>query len=148
MNNNNNWLEISDLSEFADYLRKMVYINFSEDADESDEDIAKCFSNLKSEEKQELDKCLSIKETKFILKENTKKMRHKKTKEIKYLLNNKILNKVLENLNQRLVSNIIASLVSKGMLESAYDEEMNDFVFWVSDKYRKDEDDNSQTDKF
>ena len=36
-------------------------------------------------------------------------------------------------MNARLVSNILSSLASKGLIESAYDPEINDFVFWTVD---------------
>ena len=32
-----------------------------------------------------------------------------------------------------MVSNMISNLVKKGLLESAFDEEKNDFVFWKKD---------------
>jgi hypothetical protein len=37
----------------------------------------------------------------------------------------------LVQLNRRMVSNIVKDLVSKGLVESAFDNEKNDFVFWV-----------------
>ena len=40
----------------------------------------------------------------------------------------------LEDLNRRLVSNLIGSLVNKGVLDSAFDDERNDFIFWVKGK--------------
>lgn len=139
--NNKTWLEIYNVNQFSDYLRKVVYLNFIDSAEENDTDISKCFNKLSSKEKKELNNCLSIKESEIIVKENSRRMRHKKTKEKVYLMNSVVLNKLLEKLNQRLVSNIISSLVSKGMLESAYDEEQNDFVFWISDKHIEDKDD-------
>ena len=35
------WLEISNLPKFTDYIRKMIYINFNEENAESD--IQDCF---------------------------------------------------------------------------------------------------------
>jgi len=32
-----------------------------------------------------------------------------------------------------MVSNIINSLVKKGLIETAFDSEKNDFIFWVKD---------------
>jgi hypothetical protein len=37
-------------------------------------------------------------------------------------------------MNGRLVSNLLASLASKGLVESAYDEKLDDFVFWVNEE--------------
>lgn len=139
--NNRTWLEIYNVSQFADYLRKVVYLNFRDSTEDDDTDISKCFNQLTDEEKKELNNCLTLNESEVIVKENSRRMKHKKTKQTVYLMNNNILNKLLENLNQRLVSNIISSLVSKGLLESAYDEKEDDFVFWIADKYREDGDD-------
>lgn len=40
---------------------------------------------------------------------------------------------IITALNDRLVSNILNSLVNKGLIETAYDDSRNDFVFWVKD---------------
>ena len=37
----------------------------------------------------------------------------------------------MEQLCERMVSNIIQSLVKKGLVETAFDNEKNDFIFWV-----------------
>ena len=38
---------------------------------------------------------------------------------------------IVHKLNDRMVSNIISGLVQKGLVETAFDNEVNDFVFWV-----------------
>lgn len=126
------WLEISNIKKFTNYIRTMVFVGFVED--NPTEDITKCFQELSAKEKKELDDVLGIKECLVIVKSLSKRARNKKTKEIKYLLNNAGLNKIIEEINQRLVSNIIQVLVSKGVLETAFDAEKNDFVFWVKDQ--------------
>ncbi len=40
---------------------------------------------------------------------------------------------IIEDFNARLVSNLLQQLVAKGLIESSYDEEENDFIFWVAD---------------
>lgn len=144
MKNNGDWLEISDIDKFTDYIRNIVYINFKdEDIDEENYivDINDSFESLTKEEIEELESVLDKKECINIIKETSRKMRHKKTKKIKYLMDDKILYDIIENINQRMVSNIISNLVKKGLLESAFDEEKNDFVFWKKDN----KDGNSQT---
>lgn len=126
----NEWLEISDLNKFTNYLRKMVYINFSEDKDE-EFDLLINNQAMQGIDNDELNQCLTVKESKIIIRELAKKFRNKHTGKIKYLVNDEILYSIIENLNQRMVSNLIASLVSKGLLESAFDTEKNDFVFWA-----------------
>jgi len=144
MKNNGDWLEISDINKFTDYIRNIVYINFKdEDIDEENYivDINDSFESLTKEEIEELESVLDKKECINIIKETSRKMRHKKTKKIKYLMDDKILYDIIENINQRMVSNIISNLVKKGLLESAFDEEKNDFIFWT----KENKDGNSQT---
>jgi hypothetical protein len=138
MKNYEDWLEISDIEKFTEYVRNVVYINFrseniEEEEEEYDIDFNEAIQPLSDEENLELNSILTQKECINIIKETSKKIRHKKTKEIKYLINNKILYKIIQNINQRMVSNMISNLVKKGLLESAFDEEKNDFVFWKKD---------------
>lgn len=132
--NNGDWLEISDLNIFTDYVRNVVYSNFidteAEDDDDNEIDIMKTLTDLSPEEKEELENVLDQQECLNIVKETSKKIRNKKTKQIKYLVNDQILYDIIQNINQRMVSNIISNLVKKGFLESAFDEEKNDFIFW------------------
>lgn len=133
MKNNGEWLEISDIEAFTDYVRNIVYINFKDSDIEEEEyeiDMSTGFDNLTKEEQTELENVLDKKECKNIIKETSRKVKNKKTKEVKYLMNDTILYKIIESINQRMVSNIISNLVKKGLLESAFDTEKNDFVFW------------------
>jgi predicted transcriptional regulator len=82
-------------------------------------------------EKAEFDKVLSHQESLVIVKENLKRERNKITKKIRYILNDDIFAEIVYKLNDRMVSNIISGLVQKGLVETAFDEEANDFVFWV-----------------
>ena len=34
-------------------------------------------------------------------------------------------------MNHRMISNMLQGLVSKGVLESGFDSESNDFIFWI-----------------
>lgn len=144
MKNNGDWLEISDLDKFTDYIRNVVYISFKDEGSDEEYyeiDINKGFENLTNEEEAELENILDKKECINIIKETSRKMRNKKTKKVKYLMDDRILYEIIENINQRMVSNIISNLVKKGLLESAFDEEKNDFVFWK----KENKDGNSQT---
>ncbi|NBT08684.1 MAG: hypothetical protein EBS98_07780, partial [Chitinophagia bacterium] len=53
---------------------------------------------------------------------------------------------ILEELNSRLVSNILNSLVNKGLIESAYDSDTNDFVFWVKNDSKDKQQEKPETD--
>ena len=137
MKNNGDWLEISDIDKFTDYIRNIVYISFKDDESIDDEnyivDINSGFETLTKEEIQELESVLDKKECINIIKETSRKIRNKKTRKVKYLMDDKILYDIIDHINQRMVSNIISNLVKKGLLESAFDEEKNDFVFWKKD---------------
>jgi hypothetical protein len=38
-----------------------------------------------------------------------------------------------------MISNILNSLVNKGVLDSAYDSDQNDFIFWVKEEEEEDD---------
>ena len=40
-------------------------------------------------------------------------------------------------MNSRMISNLLNGLVSKGLVESSYDSELNDFVFWIKDENKE-----------
>jgi hypothetical protein len=134
------WFIIPDLSEFTDKARSIVYNNFGIWQDKSDLDVM--IDDIKDQHKEELEKILSYNESLVIVKENIKKERNKKTNEIRYVLNDDIFANIVHKLNDRMVSNIISGLVQKGLVETAFDDEQNDFVFWVKDN--KDQEENQK----
>ena len=76
-----------------------------------------------------------------IIKPLFKKQKNKRTSKIRYLISDDIFLNMLQQLNDRMVSNTISSLVQKGLVESAYDDEIDDFVFWVDKDKEKPETD-------
>jgi hypothetical protein len=128
---NPEWYVIPNLSEFTDKVRSIVYNNFGAWEDKSGLDIL--IDDVKENEREELDKTLSHQESLVIVKENVKTQRNKITKKIRYVLNDDIFADIVYKLNDRMVSNIMMGLVQKGLVETAFDEEANDFVFWVKD---------------
>tara|TARA_Y100000004_G_C8859890_1_gene388542 strand:+ start:83 stop:565 length:483 start_codon:yes stop_codon:yes gene_type:complete len=149
-NPDGDWLEIADIEKFSEYLRNLVYINFSAEGDiieGSDEDRLGAFLDgremgddeiqdrlLSDSEKEEMNRVLTLKECNAIITNAAKRIRHKKTKEVKYVIDTNLLHRIVDEINQRLVSNMIVGLVSRGVLESAFDEKINDFVFWKKEK--------------
>jgi hypothetical protein len=121
---------INDIDELVEKSRLIVYNNFGKwDTNESEVSLDSEVIN-----KQELDQLLSYKESFSIVKEKVKKQRNKRTKKIRYILDEIIFLDIIDSLNQRMVSNTIKSLVDKGLIESGFDSEANDFVFWVKEK--------------
>lgn len=131
------WFIISDLSDFTNKARAIVYNNFGTWQDGSDLDIL--IDDVKDEEKEEFDKMLSHQESLVIVKENVKVQKNKRTKKIRYILDDIIFADIVHKLNDRMVSNIISNLVQKGLVETAFDNEANDFVFWVKEDDKNDQ---------
>jgi hypothetical protein len=128
---NPEWYVIPNLSDFTDKARAIVYNNFGVWQNKSALDIM--IDDVKENEREEFDKTLSHQESLVIVKENVKTQRNKITKKIRYVLNDDIFADIVYKLNDRMVSNIMMGLVQKGLVETAFDEEANDFVFWVKD---------------
>lgn len=132
---NNEWFVIKDLDGFINSSRILVFNNFGTKSNEYNP----LSFQIDEIDRTELDSILSFEESKTIISDHIKKQKNKKTKNIRYTLNDKIFLEIIESLNDRMVSNILHSLVNKGFVETAYDEKSNDFVFWVSDEYKKKE---------
>lgn len=128
MNNNEDEIFIvRDLDGFIDSARILVFNNFGKSNQESSE----IDYQIDNSEKPELDKVLSFDESAVICKQILKKQINKKNKNVRYLVNDNIFLLIIQSLNDRMVSNVLNSLVNKGLVESAYDSESNDFVFWI-----------------
>lgn len=141
------YLEISNVDKLVNFSRRLIYYNFDDESEKlSDADFFDKVQKIKQEDMPELDKYLPFEEAKSIMKSLIIKRRHKKTKIPKMFMKESDYDEVLVQLNQRMVSNIIRGLVNKGVVDSAFDDERNDFIFWVKDKYDEYDDDKPETD--
>ena len=111
----------------------MVFETFGDSNDRANDDFTELMSNQKLKDKKEMERLLPAKETIQIITAGIKK-RLSKDGEIEFTVTNKAFKKILEELNARMVSNILAKLSSEGLIETAFDSEKNDFVFWVKEK--------------
>lgn len=127
---NYNWFIIKDFQKFINDTRAFVFTNFASNKDSEEYRFSEQLSML---EKEELDKVLTFSETENIAKGFLRKQSNNKTKEIRYLMSEDNFLKIVESLNTRMVSNLIRELVKKGLLETAFDTEVNDFVFWAKE---------------
>ena len=66
-----------------------------------------------------------------------KKQKHKLTSNIRYIVSEDLYMNIINALNDRLVSNILNNLVNKGIVETAFDEKANEFIFWVKNEEKK-----------
>lgn len=125
--------EIKDIEEFTESARKIVFSGFGKSIEETKDDFTDMLEQLSDNEEREMNEVLSQKESLSIVESLAKKQTNKTTKQIRYIINEKIFEDVLEALNARLVSNILSNLIKKDLIESAYDDKINDFVFWVKE---------------
>ena len=128
------WYEIKDLSEFVDSTRKMVFHFFGKlnlEGEDIDSKLKEIWQ-MGDEELEELDSTLSFDECLVIAKNHLKT--EEGSTEDNYHVSHSIFMTIVEEINSRLVSNILASLASRGLIETAFDEKANEFCFWISNK--------------
>jgi hypothetical protein len=133
---------IDNLEKFAESARRLVFNGFGKAKIEDPDEFTDLLNNISPEDMQEMNETLTQKESLIIIKEIAKEQINKKTKEIRYIIDEKIFSKIIEAIHERLVANILTSLASKGLIESAYDDKLNDFIFWC----KEDENVNPETD--
>lgn len=119
---------IKDLEQFVNASRRLVFQNLG-----SQTETTNILDKMSLDEEEEMDNLLSYDEALSIIKPFFKKQTNKKTKEYRYLLNEDRYVSMINSLNDRLVSNVLNNLVNKGLIETAYDEKCNDFIFWVAE---------------
>ena len=142
----NSWYQIKDLTGFINHARELVFKSFGQINEDANDDLTYTLSVLAPKDQAELDKILTYDEC-FIMAKNYMKIKiSKKTKTENYYINDMILSKILESFNNRMVSNILSKLVNDGLLDSAFDSEKNDFVFWVKDNEEQNDTQKPETD--
>ena len=124
------WFAVKDVDGLVTSARTLVYNNFGDWKSKYEQDIVDSMI-LKPDNEDEFDQLLTQEESMVIVQSLLKRQRHKTTKEVRYLISYSLFYDILQQLNDRLVSNTISSLVQKGLVETAYDSEIDDFVFWV-----------------
>ena len=125
---NDEWFVVNNIDELINSSRALVFNSFGNTNDESDLEI-----KINETDKEELDNLLSFNESKTIVIPLLKKQKHKVSKKIRYIMNDTIFINIITSLNDRMVSNIVNSLVNRGYIDTAYDVEKDDFVFWIKE---------------
>lgn len=137
--NDNQWFIIDDLDQFVESSRVLIFDNFGKKESNNSDELSMILSDLSSDEVDELNQILSQSECMAIAKQFIRVEQNRKTKDVRYVIDTKQYMSMLESFNSRMVSNLLSDLVSKGILDSAYDSESNDFVFWVKDDNKEKE---------
>lgn len=128
--------EIIDLEKFVESTRTLVYHQFG-NKEGLPKNIDSLIERLTEEELNEMNRCLTQSESLNILQKFVKKQKNKYTQEIRVSITDDNYMLYVEELNSRMISNMLAKLASEGLLETAFDEEINDFVFWTKDSDEK-----------
>jgi hypothetical protein len=131
---NEPWFYINDLDGFVDNSRQLVFKFFGQSNEIADDSLTASLASLGDLDQEELDKTISHEEAAVIIKNRAKIQINRKSKQKRYCLNDEILQLIIEDLNSRMVSNILTKLVGDGIIESAFDTEKNDFIFWVKEQ--------------
>lgn len=130
--NDEEWFAVKDFDGLVTSARTLVYNNFGK-WDQDEDTIVESMID-KPEDEEEFNQLLTHEESAVIVASLLKKQRNKKTQEIRYLISDETFYNMLQQLNDRLVSNTLNSLVNKGLVETGFDEKIDDFVFWVKDE--------------
>ena len=130
----NNEYVIKDLEEFVLSSRALVFNNFGKDQNKPTKDI---LQDVKAEELEEFNQVLSQEESIIIAKSICRKQVNKKTNARRYVITDELFMQMIMLFNDRMVSNMLNGLVNKGLLETAFDTESNDFIFWIKDEHKE-----------
>lgn len=136
---NDDWFVLKDFDSFIDYTRVLAYNSYGNKKDDNEETEIESLMDMSIESRTELDKILSHSEAAEIIKIIAKKQKNKRTKEIRYIINDNLYIEIIQSLGDRMTSNILQGLVSKGLIEMGFDSEANDFIFWVKDQDKLEE---------
>ncbi len=130
----NGWLEVVNVDKLINFSRKIIYHNFDEDNSNltDSEFLQKVDSSIDKENQKEIDCLLPFGECKAIFKPFLVRVLSKD--DLYYKIKEDDYDEILIQMNRRMVSNIVKDLVAKGLVESAFDNDKNDFVFWVKDQ--------------
>ena len=108
----NNWYEIKDLTGFIEHSREIVFRIFANQEDLDKDELSELLSHaLTNAEEEELKNLLTFSECDVMIKKCLKIKTNKKTLEDHYYVTDKILLRIMEELNSRMVSNILHKLV-------------------------------------
>ena len=144
--NDNEWFVIDDLQKFVESTRVLVFDSFGSQNEKTVDELAMMLSELEESESEELETTLTQTECMVIAKKYLRKQINKSTNEERYVIDTNRYMEMIESFNTRMISNMLNNLSNRGLIESAYDSEANDFIFWIKDDSQKEQDQKPETD--
>jgi len=145
MKNKKEWFQVINLDKFIESTRVLIFNSFGKNNEKQQDELSFILEDLPKAEIEELNTVLTQEECMIMSKEFLKERRNNKTKQTTFLITNQKYLEMVESFNSRMISNMLNNLVNKGLLETAYDSESNDFVFWIKDN-DKNQNEKSETD--
>jgi|694.fasta_scaffold26261_2 hypothetical protein len=133
MKNNKEWFQVIDVAKFIESTRVLIFNSFGKTNENQPDELSLVMEDLPKTEIEELNTVLTQEECVIMSKEFLKERKNNKTKQTIFLITNQKYMEMIECFNNRMISNMLNNLVNKGLLETAYDSESNDFVFWIKD---------------
>ena len=138
----NQYYKITNLEKFIESTRVLVFDAFGKTDNHDPDELTMSLTELKPEEQVEIDSVLSQQESLIIARDFIRqKTKNKKTI---YIISEKKYMAMIESFNERLISNMLKNLTQIGLLDSAYDSELNDFIFWIKEQPNENKDQNNQ----
>lgn len=118
---------ISDLNGFCEHVRSGVAEELR--------------GNLSSSEmsNENLDDFITLKQVENLVRE--KQLGHDNEDEVIYI-DTKAFGEIWDEVENQIYGAALSKLAAEGLIESAWDDKLNDMVFWLSDKTKKDMDKN------
>jgi hypothetical protein len=126
--------EITDIDEFIKSLRSIILENFYEEEDKIKMESE--FDFLMKSKRKKIEEKLTVQEAEAIIRPMLKTFVNN-IGEVEYTISHKGFKKMLDELNKRVISNILMELAAEGLIETGFDDEKNDFIFWVSNEKNK-----------
>ena len=130
----NTKFQINDIDKFVECSRVLVFDCMGKYQTSTLDDMKYTLSELSEEDRNELNTVLSQEESMSICT-----LFLSQYDDDKFIVSKKQYAELIDALNTRLVSNMLNNLVNRGLLETAFDHESNDFIFWVKENENKED---------
>lgn len=125
---------INDLDAFINSTRAIVYNSFDKETmnNRSDEEL----DHISENDLEEFNNVLSYAESKLIANEFIKTQTNKKTQIKRSTISEHNYVNYINALSHRMIGNLLKNLAEKNLIEIGYDNEVNDFIFWIKDAHK------------
>lgn len=132
---------VENIKDLTNSVRHVAFNHFGKWNDETDVDLQECMS-ISPEESEELNRLIPYAESRKIVRRRLLKQKHKYTNKVRYIMSEDNFFEMISDLNTSMVSGLLAKLASQELINVAFDDEVNDFVFWTKEEKTNDNEEN------